>query len=104
MFDANTYLLMTHALDEFDPARQFDGDLVAALANATARFLVVSFSTDWRFSPDRSREIVDALIAADRDVSYAEIESVSGHDSFLLEIPRYHQVLTAYINQIARNL
>lgn len=104
MFDANTYLLMTHALDEFDPAGQHEGDLVAALADTSARFFVVSFSTDWRFSPGRSREIVDALIAADKDVSYAEIESISGHDSFLLEIPRYHQVLTAYLNQIAQNL
>lgn len=104
MFDANTYLLMTHALDKFDPARSFDNDLVAALKNATARFLVVSFSTDWRFAPERSREIVDALISAGCDVSYADIESLSGHDSFLLEIPRYHRILTSYMKQIAEGL
>lgn len=104
MFDANTYLLMTHALDMFDPARSFDNDLVAALKNATARFLVVSFSTDWRFAPERSREIVDALISAGCDVSYADIESLSGHDSFLLEIPRYHRILTSYMKQIAEGL
>lgn len=104
MFDANTYLLMTHALDQFDPARAFDNDLVAALRNATAGFLVISFSTDWRFAPERSREIVDALISAGCDVSYAEIESLSGHDSFLLEIPRYHRILTSYMKQIADGL
>lgn len=104
MFDANTYLLMTHALDKFDPARSFDNDLVSALKEATARFLVVSFSTDWRFAPERSREIVDALISAGCDVSYADIESLSGHDSFLLEIPRYHRILTSYMKQIADGL
>ena len=104
MFDANTYLLMTHALDKFDPARSFDNDLVAALKNATARFLVVSFSTDWRFAPERSREIVDSLISAGCDVSYADIESLSGHDSFLLEIPRYHRILTSYMKQVAEGL
>ena len=104
MFDANTYLLMTHALDRFDPARAFDNDLVAALQQAQARFLVLSFSTDWRFAPERSREIVDALIAAGRDVSYADIESISGHDSFLLPIPRYHQTLRAYMQHIAAGL
>ena len=104
MFDANTYLLMTHALDKFDPARSFDNDLVVALKNATARFLVVSFTTDWRFAPERSREIVDALISAGCDVSYADIESLSGHDSFLLEIPRYHRILTSYMKQIAEGL
>ena len=103
-FDANTYLIMTHALDQFAPARRFDNDLTRALESATARFFVVSFSTDWRFAPERSREIVDALIAAGRDVSYAEVESISGHDSFLLPIPRYHSILTAYMNHIASGL
>ncbi|MCY4128166.1 MAG: homoserine O-acetyltransferase [Gammaproteobacteria bacterium] len=104
MFDANTYLLMTHALDQFDPARSFDNDLVEALKKATARFLVISFTTDWRFAPERSREIVDALISAGCDVSYADIESLSGHDSFLLEIPRYHRILTSYMKQISESL
>ncbi|MYD44642.1 MAG: homoserine O-acetyltransferase [Gammaproteobacteria bacterium] len=104
MFDANTYLLMTHALDSFDPARVYDGNLVAALRQITARLLVVSFSTDWRFAPERSREIVDAAIAADCDVSYVDIESISGHDSFLLEIPRYHRILKAYMKEISDKL
>ena len=97
-FDANTYLLMTRALDYFDPARETDGDLVAALNHAKARFLVMSFTSDWRFSPERSKEIVDALIAAGKDVAAAVIESEHGHDSFLLPIPRYTSALQAYLN------
>ena len=97
-FDANTYLLMTRALDYFDPARETDGDLVAALNHAQARFLVMSFTSDWRFSPERSKEIVDALIAAGKDVAAAVIESEHGHDSFLLPIPRYTSALQAYLN------
>ena len=100
-FDANTYLLMTRALDYFDPARDFDGDLVAAMRCAMANFLVVSFSTDWRFSPARSEEIVDALLRANRNVSYACIESEHGHDTFLLEVPRYFDVLRTYLARVA---
>ncbi len=100
-FDANTYLLITRALDYFDPARDFDGDLSAALARAQAKFLVVSFTTDWRFSPQRSREIVKALLDNRRDVSYAEIDAPHGHDAFLLDDPRYHGVLRAYFERIA---
>ncbi|KAF0812359.1 Homoserine O-acetyltransferase [Andreprevotia sp. IGB-42] len=99
-FDANTYLLMTKALDYFDPGRHYDGDLVPALREAQARFLVVSFTTDWRFSPARSREIVKALLDAGRDVSYAEIESVHGHDAFLMEDAPYHNIMRAYMNRI----
>ncbi|MCB1746273.1 MAG: homoserine O-acetyltransferase [Gammaproteobacteria bacterium] len=95
-FDANTYLLMTRALDYFDPAQAYGGDLTQAVAGCTARFLVVSFSSDWRFSPARSREIVRALLDCDHDVSYVDIESALGHDSFLLPIPQYHQVLSTY--------
>jgi homoserine O-acetyltransferase len=97
-FDANTYLLMTRALDYFDPARDTNDDLVAALAHTQARFLVMSFSSDWRFSPERSKEIVDALIAAGKDVAATVIESEHGHDSFLLPITRYTQALSAYLN------
>lgn len=97
-FDANTYLLMTRALDYFDPARDTNDDLVAALEHSQARFLVMSFSSDWRFSPERSKEIVDALIAAGKDVAATVIESEHGHDSFLLPIPRYIQALSAYLN------
>lgn len=99
-FDANTYLLMTRSLDYFDPAQQFNNDLTAALRACTARFLVVSFSSDWRFSPARSREIVRALLDCDHDVSYVDIESELGHDSFLLPIPQYHKVLSSYFGRI----
>ena len=101
-FDANTYLLITRALDYFDPAAAFDGDLVRALAPARARFLLVSFTTDWRFSPARSREIVRALVANQRDVSYAEIDAPHGHDAFLLDDARYHAVVRAWFERIAR--
>ena len=100
-FDANTYLLMTRALDFFDPAGAFQDDLVAAFTDVQAKFLVVSFTTDWRFSTDRSTEIVDALIAARKNVVGAIIESEHGHDSFLLPIPRYVAVLQAYMNRLA---
>ncbi|MBV8617903.1 MAG: homoserine O-acetyltransferase [Curvibacter sp.] len=97
-FDANTYLLITRALDYFDPARAHGGHLSAALAQAQCRFLLVSFSTDWRFSPERSREIVKGLLDNRRDVSYAEIDAPHGHDAFLLEDPRYLDVVRAYFN------
>jgi len=96
-FDANTYLLMTKALDYFDLAREYDDDPVRAFGHARCSFLVMSFSSDWRFAPDRSREIVDALIAARRPVTYAEIEADQGHDAFLLPIPRYLEVFSAYM-------
>ncbi len=99
-FDANTYLLITRALDYFDPARAFDGNLGAALARAQANFLLVSFSTDWRFSPARSREIVKALLDNRRSVTYAEIDAPHGHDAFLLDDPRYHGVVRAYFERI----
>ncbi len=100
-FDGNTYLLMTKALDYFDPAREYGDDLAAAFRLAQAKFLVVSFSVDWRFSPARSREIVNALIAAGRDVSYARIDSQLGHDDFLMPIPQYHAVLRNYLDRVA---
>ena len=101
-FDANTYLLMTKALDYFDPARDFDDNLDRAFAAAKADFLVISFTTDWRFSPERSRDIVNTLLHNRRNVSYAEISSAHGHDSFLMEHEHYHNVLRAYLNNIAR--
>jgi homoserine O-acetyltransferase len=100
-FDANTYLLMTKSLDYFDPAAAAGNDLAAALAACQARFLVVSFSSDWRFPPARSREIVRALLDGDHDVSYVDIQSEFGHDSFLLPLPQYHKVLRAYFDRIA---
>jgi len=98
-FDANTYLLITRALDYFDPARAHGGDLAQALSVAQCKFLLVSFSTDWRFSPARSREIVQGLIANGRDVSYAEIDAPHGHDAFLLDDPRYLGVVRAYFEK-----
>ena len=101
-FDANTYLLITRALDYFDPAREHGGDLSRTFASARCNYLVVSFTTDWRFSPARSREIVKALLDNKREVSYAEIDAPHGHDAFLLEDPRYHGVLRAYFDRIAK--
>ncbi len=103
-FDANTYMLMTRALDYFDLAREYGNDAVAAFRHASCGFLVISFSTDWRFSPERSREIVDALIAADRPVTYAEIAADEGHDAFLLPIPRYMDVFSAYMRRVGAAL
>jgi homoserine O-acetyltransferase len=99
-FDANTYLLITKALDYFDPAREFGGDLTKALANTQAQFLLASFTTDWRFSPERSREIVQALVHNKRQVSYAEIDAPHGHDAFLLEDERYMKVVRAYYGRV----
>ena len=103
-FDANTYLLVTRALDYFDPAKSFANNLSAAMKNIAAKFLVVSFSTDWRFAPDRSREIVKALLDNKLDVTYGEIDAPHGHDAFLLEDPRYHNLVRAYFEQIAQEL
>ena len=100
-FDANTYLLITRALDYFDPAREFGGDLSAALARAKAAFLLVSFSTDWRFSPARSREMVRALLNNRRAVSYAEIDAPHGHDAFLLDDERYLALVRSYFAQMS---
>lgn len=103
-FDANTYLLMTKALDYFDPAAEYEHDLSAALAKATAKFLVVSFTSDWRFSPQRSHEIVKALLDNDADVSYAEVTSEHGHDAFLLPNAHYEGVFRAYMARVAAEL
>jgi homoserine O-acetyltransferase len=100
-FDANTYLLMTRALDYFDPGREFGDDLVAALRVARADFMVISFTTDWRFSSARSRELVHALLRAGRNASHADIDAPQGHDAFLLPIPRYLDVFGAYMDRIA---
>ena len=99
-FDANTYLRMTRALDYFDPAAAFNGDLSAALAKAKADFLVVSFTSDWRFSTGRSREIVKALLDNELTVSYAELTAAHGHDAFLMPDPHYHSVVRAYLENI----
>jgi homoserine O-acetyltransferase len=101
-FDANTYLLITRALDYFDPARAFGGDLTATFAQARCRFQLVSFTTDWRFAPARSREIVKALVDNRLAVSYAEIAAPHGHDAFLLDDPRYHGVLRATFDNLAK--
>lgn len=103
-FDANTYLLMTKALDYFDPASEFDNDLSQAFANTKAQFLVISFTSDWRFSPARSREIVRALLDNDLSVSYAEVESEHGHDAFLLPNTHYEGVFHAYMQRIQQEI
>jgi homoserine O-acetyltransferase/O-succinyltransferase len=103
-FDANTYLLITKALDYFDPARAHNGDLAAALAQTQAQFLLVSFSTDWRFAPERTREMVRALIQNRRQVTYAEIDAPHGHDAFLLDDARYMNVVRAYYQRIWQQL
>ena len=103
-FDANTYLLITRALDYFDPARLHGGDLARALAPAQCKFMLASFTTDWRFSPERSREIVEALIRNGREVAYAEIDAPHGHDAFLLDDVRYHRVVAAYFDNVAKEV
>lgn len=101
-FDANTYLLMTKALDYFDPTHHHQhGSLSETLRAARAKFLVISFSTDWRFSPARSREIVKALLDNNLDVSYAEITAAHGHDAFLMEDPQYHNLVRAYMANVS---
>jgi homoserine O-acetyltransferase/O-succinyltransferase len=100
-FDANTYLLMTKALDYFDPAKEFDDDLTATMTKITAKSLVVSFTSDWRFSPERSHEIVNALLDAGKHVSYAEIDAHQGHDAFLMPITRYIEIIQIYMQAIA---
>ena len=99
-FDANTYLLMTKALDYFDPAGAHNDCLADAFKSARAKFLVISFSSDWRFAPERSKEIVRALYSNDLDVSYSMIEAAHGHDSFLLEIPDYFNIVSAYMKRV----
>jgi len=99
-FDANTYLRMTRALDYFDPALDYKGDLSKALSRAQAKFVVISFTTDWRFSPARSREIVKALLDNALPVKYAEVTSDHGHDAFLMPDPYYHDIMRAYLEQI----
>jgi homoserine O-acetyltransferase/O-succinyltransferase len=103
-FDANTYLLITRALDYFDPALRHGGDLAKALAVAQSKFLLVSFTTDWRFSPKRSRELVKALLDNRRDVTYAEIDAPHGHDAFLLEDGRYLAAVRAYFERVAQEV
>lgn len=103
-FDANTYLLMTKALDYFDPAYDFNNDLAKALSNVQCEFLVLSFSTDWRFTPARSEELVNAMMAARCRVSYAEIDAPWGHDAFLIPTPRYTDIFTAYLDRVAREV
>lgn len=101
VFDANTYLIMTKALDYFDPAKETGGDLAKALAQAKAGFFVASFKSDWRFPPARSREFVRAMVAGGKRVTYAEIDAPSGHDAFLLDNAHYHRLVAAYVDNIA---
>src|SRR3954465_11691775 len=104
VFDANTYLLMTKALDYFDPAKESGGDLAKALAGARASYFVGSFKSDWRFPPDRSREMVKALVASKKPVTYAEIDAPHGHDAFLLDNRHYHELVAAYFDNVASEI
>ncbi|MEH6460594.1 homoserine O-succinyltransferase MetX [Chitinimonas sp. JJ19] len=104
VFDANSYLLMTKALDYFDPARHYGGSLPAALAASPAKYLIVAFTTDWRFSPERSKETVKALLDAKKPVVYAEIESVHGHDAFLMTDEPYMRLMDAYLKRVAEEV
>ncbi len=99
-FDANTYLRMTRALDYYDPALACGHDLSLALKQVKAQFLVVSFTSDWRFSPARSREIVKALLDNELTVSYAEVTAAHGHDAFLMPDAHYHNILRSYLNNV----
>jgi len=101
-FDANTYLLMTRALDYFDPAADFDGSLIRALETAKCGYLVVSFSTDWRFSPERSEKLVESMVKAGKPVAYAEIDAPYGHDAFLIPTPRYVDIFSAYMKRVSK--
>ncbi len=103
-FDANTYLLMTKTLDYFDPASEYGDDLSLALKQTDARFLVISFTSDWRFAPERSQEIVKSLLQAEKQLSYIEIDANQGHDAFLIPIPHYMNVLTSHMKTIASEL
>lgn len=103
-FDANTYLLMTKALDYFDPARDFNDSLDEAMAHTRCKFLIMSFSSDWRFPPSRSMEMVNALMRTSKPVSYANIETDKGHDAFLLDIPDYTRLLKAYLGNVAKEV
>jgi len=103
-FDANTYLLMTKALDYFDPSSDFNGDLSKAFSTSNCKFLLISFSTDWRFPPERSREIVNALLKIRREVTYLEIEADQGHDAFLMPIPRYTSALKSYLCRLKEEI
>lgn len=103
-FDANTYVLMTKALDHFDPASDYGSDLAKVFADVTAEFFVVSFTSDWRFSPARSRKIVNALLKNNKRVSYLEVEAPHGHDGFLMDVPVYMRGLASYMNQVAKRM
>jgi len=103
-FDANTYLLMTKTLDYYDPAAKFDNELARAFTHGDTEFLVCSFTSDWRFAPERSQEIVHALLDARRKVTYAEIEANQGHDAFLMPIPQYMNVLNAYMARVKKEI
>lgn len=103
-FDANSYILITKMLDYFDLSREYDNDPIKAFSHSQCKYLIISFSSDWRFAPERSREITDALLAANRPVSYAEIESDKGHDAFLLPNARYEEALGGYLSRVAAQL
>lgn len=101
-FDANSYLYVTRAMDYFDLADQFDGALPQAFAGTNTRFCVMSFTSDWLFPTSESRQVVKALNAAAANVSFVEIESDRGHDSFLLDVPEMFETIRGFLTGAAR--
>ncbi len=100
-FDANSYLYITRAMDYFDLAASYEGVLANAFRGAATRFCVISFSSDWLFPTTESRELVRALAAVAANVSFCEIETDRGHDSFLLDEPEFHRVLSGFLDGAA---
>ena len=99
-FDANTYLLMTKSLDYFDPIKDFGTSLKEIFKSVKSKYLVISFTSDWRFPPKRSREIVKLLLDNEKDVSYSEINSEGGHDAFLMDNEDYFGVMKSFIDEV----
>ena len=102
-FDANTYIRMTKALDYYDPTKQNKKKLSDVFKKIKSRFLVISFTSDWRFSPSRSKEIVKGLLDNNINVSYAEISAESGHDAFLMSDDHYHEILNSFFKNIFKS-
>jgi len=101
-FDANTYIRMTKALDYYDPTKQNKKRLSEVFKKIKSKFLVISFTSDWRFSPSRSKEIVKSLLDNNINVSYAEISAESGHDAFLMSDDHYHEILNSFFKNILK--
>ncbi|WP_440931492.1 homoserine O-acetyltransferase MetX [Candidatus Pelagibacter sp.] len=98
-FDANSYLYITRAMDYFDLPRKFEGSLSKAFNNTKTKFFIISFTSDWLYPTQENKEIVIALNSIGADVGFAEIESDKGHDSFLLDVPDFLNVLKNFVDK-----